>query len=294
PPPPLPWSNRPATIIGICITLTILCWLTTAFRLFARFFVIKKPWWDDLFVVLAVLAFTLSTVVACIDTRFGIGMRVMDVPLDHLKKVIECQYIWGIAYVSSTAFIKISLLLQYLRVFEAGTYTYRFTQCILVLVSLWGFAFLFISLFPCFPSPSAFWEMTYKGCYGFASPNWVTLTNMIKGHSASNFCLDILVLLLAIRLQFLSDVPSTRRAMTAVLFLGLLACSFALWRLVDVVKTGAGAGTDPTFNEPGPILLSIAEIYLAASCATIPFFWPVLKDQFNKIFVQYEVNVSSE
>lgn len=72
------------------------------------------------------------------------------------------------------------------------------------------------------------------------------------------------------------------------------SCSFALWRLIDVAKTGAGAGTDPTFNEPGPILLSTAEIYLAATCSTIPFFWPVVRDQFNKIFVKYEFNITSE
>lgn len=150
------------------------------------------------------------------------GNHVTQVSLKDLQRVILCQYIWGISYAASTAFIKMSLLLQYLRVFEKGTYTYRFTQVVLVVVALWGFAFTFISIFSCFPNPSAFWKMTYKGCYGFASPDWVILTNMIKGHAACNFFFDMLVFLLAIRLQFLSDLPSTRRSMTMLLFVGLL------------------------------------------------------------------------
>lgn len=74
----------------------------------------------------------------------------------------------------------------------------------------------------------------------------------------------------------------------------LSSCSFALWRLTDTVVRGPGVGDDPTFNEPGTMMLSAAEIYLATSCATIPFFWPVVKEQLNKIFVKYEFNVSVE
>ena len=51
-------------------------------------------------------------------------------------------------------------------------------------------------------------------------------------------------------------------------------------------------GVDPTWNMPGPGMLSTVEIFLAALCATIPFFWPAVRDQFNKIFVQYDFNVS--
>ena len=39
-------------------------------------------------------------------------------------------------------------------------------------------------------------------------------------------------------------------------------------------------------------MLSTVEIFLSALCATIPFFWPAVRDQFRKIFVQYDFNVS--
>jgi hypothetical protein len=41
-------------------------------------------------------------------------------------------------------------------------------------------------------------------------------------------------------------------------------------------------------------LLSIAEVCIATICASVPFFWPVITEAINKIFVTYEFNVSTE
>jgi hypothetical protein len=155
-------------------------------------------------------------------TRYGLGKHAALLTPQSLEKVLLCQWIWGIGYAASTATIKISLLLQYIRLYESGTYTYRFAQFLLVLVSLWGFALTFISTFVCFPSPSAFWKMKPRGCYGFAATNLAELTGTIKGHSASNFFLDVLVLLLAIRLQFVKDAQSNKKSMIAILLMGSL------------------------------------------------------------------------
>jgi hypothetical protein len=70
------------------------------------------------------------------------------------------------------------------------------------------------------------------------------------------------------------------------------ACGFALWRFVEIINTGGGVASDPTWNMPASAMLSTVEIFLAALCATIPFFWPAVVDQFNKIFVQYDFSVS--
>ena len=97
----------------------------------------------------------MSTVAICYMTKNGLGKHAALVPLADLQEVFLGQWIWAIGYAASTATIKISLLLQYLRVYERGTITYRFAQFVLVLVSLWGFALTFISIFVCFPSPAA-------------------------------------------------------------------------------------------------------------------------------------------
>lgn len=53
-------------------------------------------------------------------------------------------------------------------------------------------------------------------------------------------------------------------------------------------------GGDLTWQEPAPFLISLAEVYVASLCASIPFFWPIIAQQINKIMVMYEFNVSSE
>ncbi|KIW08534.1 uncharacterized protein PV09_01423 [Verruconis gallopava] len=291
---PLPWPNQQRNMLTVCIILTTFLWISTIGRIWTRFIVVKKPWWDDFFAVIAVSLFTMSTVSICVMTRYGLGRHAALLSHSSLEKVFLFQWIWGIGYAASTATIKISLLCQYIRVYQPGMITYRFAQLLLIVVCLWGFALTFISTFVCFPSPSAFWKMEPRGCYGFAATKLSELTGTIKGHSASNFFLDCLVLILAIRLQFLKDADTNRKSMLAILIMGTTACGFALWRLIDIIITGGGVGIDPTWNMPGPGLLSTVEVFLAALCATIPFFWPVLREGFNKIFVHYDFTVAEE
>ena len=131
------------------------------------------------------------------------------------------------SYNGSTALIKISLLFQYLRVFERGTWTYRCALLLLVVISLWGFAYSFIAWFSCLPNPSAAWG-NQNGCYGGASKNKHTVIRVIEAQAGSNFAFDILVLLLAFRLRFAlsaktaREVQATKVGMMVLIFLGSL------------------------------------------------------------------------
>ena len=69
---------------------------------------------------------------------------------------------------------------------------------------------------------------------------------------------------------------------------------FAVWRLASIIETNAGRSKDLSWGLPGATLLSICEIYMAILVASIPFFWPMIKEQINKIFVTYEFSVSTE
>lgn len=50
---PVPALNKKPAILGIVISFQLLTWICVLFRLYTRFFIIKMPWWDDLFVVLS-------------------------------------------------------------------------------------------------------------------------------------------------------------------------------------------------------------------------------------------------
>jgi hypothetical protein len=93
-----------------------------------------------------------------------------------------------------TTIVKLSLLVQFLRIFKAGTMRWVCIALITV-ISLWGLAFVFMSWFPCFPVRGA-WERGIDAkCYGFGFANKNEFVAMFKAHSASNMVLDVCVFL---------------------------------------------------------------------------------------------------
>ncbi len=51
---------------------------------------------------------------------------------------------------------------------------------------------------------------------------------------------------------------------------------------------------DPIWDNPTVMGLASYEVHLAAVCAALPIFWPVLKKTWNRIFVTFEVSVREE
>lgn len=103
-------------------------------------------------------------------------------------------YVTNAAYHSTAAFIKISLLLQYLRLFRDGI---RRKVCIglLMVVVAWGLSFSFMAWFPCFPV-AGFWDRMMNPpakCYGFGYATVDGAKNTILSFAGTNMALDIAI-----------------------------------------------------------------------------------------------------
>jgi hypothetical protein len=165
---------------------------------------------------------TLCTTAFFVSTNYGMGNHIYLLDPSTIEKMFICHYIIGASYTNATACIKISLLLQYLRVLRRGTFTYRFTQFMLVFLGLWGFTWAFLCWGICLPDPSAFWKGTGKGCYATGSSNPSIVVKTIEAHSGVNVVQDLIVLSIPIRFLFLEDAPIGRKSMIALLSMGLL------------------------------------------------------------------------
>lgn len=122
----------------------------------------------------------------------------------------------------SNALVKLSLLSQYLRVFQIPVM--RLTcKILIVLVSLWGTIYSFIAWFPCFP-PSGFWDFkVVSTCYGYASPDPFHVYQTTVSATASNMTFDIITWALPIHL--LADKAlgqKTKHALLGLLLLGTM------------------------------------------------------------------------
>lgn len=72
---------------------------------------------------------------------------------------------------------------------------------------------------------------------------------------------------------------------------------FATWRLITIVEhqVATWPTRDPTWYGPISIVLAVLEVDAASVCASVPIFWPVLRDMnWGKIFVTQEVNITRE
>ena len=70
----------------------------------------------------------------------------------------------------------------------------------------------------------------------------------------------------------------------------------SICRLVSIVNNRAATypTLDPSWYGCVPAVLSALEVHLATICASLPVFWPVIKENLGRILVTREVDVTRE
>lgn len=100
------------------------------------------------------------TILACLQTRYGIGKHIQDVSPAFLETGLKLEYGNRIPYFLSLGFTKVSICLFYLRVFRE-----RYSR--IIAMGTMGFTILFtvptviVTIFQCSPI-SGFWDKTIK------------------------------------------------------------------------------------------------------------------------------------
>ncbi|KAF2131091.1 hypothetical protein P153DRAFT_337327 [Dothidotthia symphoricarpi CBS 119687] len=291
----LPLSNREGTIWGICLTFLTLALLAAGFRLYVRVFVVREPGWDDIFLILSVACGIVGTTHICLSTVDGLGHHFLYLRTEQMKGYLRTTYVANNSYLTAAVFIKISLLLQYLRIFKAGIMR-QISLGLMGITVVWGCAFMIVGWFDCLP-PRGFWDRTVKStCYGFGLGvdgvhGFVTI---FQAHAATNLCLDFAIFMVPLVLFSTPNLKmKTLVAMSGVFVCGATVVITSAWRLYSIVVNGAGMRPypDPTWYSPIYVILSCVEVQLAIICASMPIFWPMIEQSLAAIFVTYQVEV---
>ncbi|RDW67060.1 hypothetical protein BP5796_09809 [Coleophoma crateriformis] len=207
-------------------------------------------------------------------------------------------YIANASYTMSTTFIKLSLLFQYLSIFDRQSRERQFTIFMAVVIALWGIAFSFMAWFPCFPV-SGYWSFLTESatCYGFGSKYAAGFTMIYECHAGLNMAFDVIVLVIPIPLYFeKSATPRVRMGLIGMFLLGTIINVFGVWRLATIVihRATTYPTFDPTWYSPISLIQACLEVDAASICASIPIFWPVLVARFDEIFVTREITITQE
>ncbi|KZM19228.1 uncharacterized protein EKO05_0007362 [Ascochyta rabiei] len=290
---PLPLSNRKETIYGSIIPFLVVTWIAVVFRLWVRFRIVREPGWDDFFVILSALSNTAATITVCLSVDHGFGQHMLYIGIDNIENYLQSFYIEHNLYLTETALIKVSLLLQYLRIFKAGRMRWLCLG-LLAVVSLWGLAFSIMGWFSCSPV-GAYWHRTVESkCYGFGFGDRETFIAMFEAHSASNMFFDLAIFMTPLVL-FRTPNLNFRNvlALAGVFAFGALVVMLSVWRLYSIVDHSAGLSPYPDFTwwTPVSIIISCLEIDLAIISASIPIFWPVVQKSISAIFINHEIEV---
>ncbi|ORY65963.1 uncharacterized protein BCR38DRAFT_456638 [Pseudomassariella vexata] len=293
----VPLTNRPSTILGLTISFLLFSWICVAGRLYTRVKIIRSPGWDDLFVVLYLFTTTAGTIAICLSVDHGLGQHVATLDPSTVMNYLKCFYVMNAAYVSSTTFIKLALMFQYLRIYDQATMMYRTCQAVTIFTALWGFAYSFIAWVPCFPIWQFWTGDPGAQCYGYGSIIPTQFVATYETHSAINMALDIMVLIIPLPLFFQKGTKFTQHLrLFGLIFMGTVVICIAIWRLATIIKHQAATWPiwDPTWYAPISIILAMLEIDTAAVCASVPIFWPSLSNQVSKIFVTQEIKITRE
>ena len=128
------------------------------------------------------------------------------------------------SFSTSNALVKLSILLQYLRVFQDRLRSLRITSMVLIfIVLIWGFAFSFMAWFPCFPVQQFYRLGSESNCYGYGSTNPMDVYTVVVASNATNMALDFIILVLPIPLLFTDDtIRRTKLGLVALFILGAM------------------------------------------------------------------------
>ncbi|KAI1799723.1 hypothetical protein F4811DRAFT_75847 [Daldinia bambusicola] len=295
-----PILNYKANVYGVIIPFVVVSHICVVLRIYTRI-KLKCLGWDDLFVVLFRVTATVGSIFLCLALNNGFGEHILTLSYDTRVAFQKYFYVCLATYTISTTLVKLCLLSQYLRIFEAGSRARGICWVGLGVCALWGAGFSFCALFPCFPV-SGFWDWLAPEparCYGFGSKVPAELAGTFAGHTASNAVLDALVLAIPVPLYFRKSTAWKQRlGIGILLFLGLIANLLSIWRLSIIIASKAGTYPvlDPTWYTPTSIILAALEVDLASICASIPTFWPALRrwSLLNAIFITHEVHVTHQ
>ncbi|KAG9202953.1 hypothetical protein G6514_003734 [Epicoccum nigrum] len=278
---------------GVTIAFHIISWVAVGFRLHTRLRVVREPWWDDLFVFLAALVNLVSVVAFLAGIKYGLGHHLVYI-INTFPTMMKHLYVTNAAYHTTTALIKLSLLLQYLRLFRQGTLRYV-TMILLGTVAAWGIAFSFLAWFPCLPV-SGFWDRKPESvCYGFGYRTADEAKMTLLFFAGTNMFFDIVIFLIPLTEFFR---PGLRKkqvlAMTGLFTMGSIVVLMAVLRLWSTFKHSADLikSYDFTWWYPEVLIISCLEVDFAIICASMPIFWPTMVANLNAIFVTKEVHVT--
>ncbi|KAI7305327.1 hypothetical protein KC315_g14736, partial [Hortaea werneckii] len=260
------------SIYDTTIVFTVLACLVVALRLYTRLFIVRRSGWDDAFICIACILSVAMGVSICKQANYGMGIHQATLDSSNVRNAFAWfwNFIW--LYYASLACTKLSILLQYLRIFPHTHFT-RACYVLLCIVVVWGIWAVFSGMFTCVPVAKFWTESSWdiEGC--------MPRLALWYSNAAINIATDLATTLLPLPLIRQLAIPRRQRMILMWVFaLGGFTCLMSVLRLAYIYPLAVSP--DTTWNSPLPAIWSCVEANTAILCSCAP----TLKGLIQKFF----------
>ncbi|EME78938.1 uncharacterized protein MYCFIDRAFT_60432 [Pseudocercospora fijiensis CIRAD86] len=233
-----PFRDRRSTVSGTAIGGLVVALIGYTVRVMSKLHMrwgsavfFSDLWWDDFVITLAIavdLPFMLLSVKLA---DYGFGQDIWTItPQNNLTKILKTLYFNELFYISGLAFVKIAILLTYLRFFS----DIKFRKIVFMVIGLnllALIAFVFALLFQCTPVEYSWfrWDGKHKGtCMEFDHIAWPA--------AAINILLDLLVIGLPFPQLWKMKMNKRKKLQVMIMFgTGLVITILSILRLQSLV-----------------------------------------------------------
>ncbi|RAK78939.1 uncharacterized protein BO72DRAFT_61788 [Aspergillus fijiensis CBS 313.89] len=268
-PPPGETVNpnpRPWLFTANCIAIAVGLALSTVFlviRIYTKARILRKFWWDDVFILLA-WVFSVSTqaviIYGCLDAGFAID--IWDLSVSELVTYRKTILAMAVIHIQALAFAKFAVLMLYYRVLKFIT-PWRYTLwAVGSSIGLYSVILVFMLIFACVPIEDG-WSLTRPSACRRRSGLYLA-TAIANTASDSILLLIPMIFIWALNLPFMQKI-----GLFCLLGLGCLTVVTSIVRLVTLIPL-----LDSN-NQPHNIGLVCLFIVLEANfiilCGCLPF-----------------------
>ncbi|KZM24640.1 uncharacterized protein EKO05_0008579 [Ascochyta rabiei] len=262
-------DDRGPVCRDVVIAFTVMSFVSVCLRLFVRVRY-QRTGWEDWTIVLSTIASIGIAVCQVLQVGAGSGKHAVLVPYpEGLSNIMKYLFYSIIAYNISLTITKISILLQYHRIFTIHKMRIP-VYAALAMTSVWGLTLLFTSIFSCIPV-EAFWEVTEQG-----NAKCVDIMALWYTNASVNIVTDILVAAIPIPGIWGLHIPKRQKiALLGILTIGWFICIVSVLRLWNVSVLGQHRD-DITYYSAPTAYWSAIEANLAIVCASLPALKPLV------------------
>ncbi|CAD0095143.1 unnamed protein product [Aureobasidium vineae] len=267
-------GSRGSTGVIVAIVSTSIAFVVLSLRMFTRGLIVRNIGPED-FVILAAFALSVAlTALICIEVQNGQGRHYSSVSPEELKQLNKAFWASVPVYQASLSLTKISILLQYRRVFVGSDIQRIITGSIGVIV-VYGLWSVFSTAFMCTPV-SYFWDTSISG-------HCLSRMGVWFANASLNIITDVVICLMPVPVLNRLLLPRKQKyALIAVFCLGLFVCLTSILRLKALYQISVS--TDITWDNTPAAYWSSLEANFSVVAACLPTLRKTISRFFPRLF----------